>query len=165
MDKQTSKREFKFVTDSVKATLKIVDEAEKTLREWDCQAFPAVIKAQALVHGFKQKLTDDTMVSKLKEGESRLDACDELVKRLQEGDWDKERQVGPRPAEALILFVMEAKAITREVAVASLRSAGKDKWEAITATWAEQIAAIQKKLDDAKKAAEATDLGDLMGGE
>jgi hypothetical protein len=161
MDKQTSKREFKFVTDSVKAILKIVDENDQEIREWDCSKFPATIKAQALVHGFKQKFTDDTMVSKLKEGESRLDACDALEARLMEGDWDKERQVGPRPAEALILFVMEAKKITREVAVASLRSAGKEKWEAIAAAHKDKIAEIQKSLDDAKKAAQATDLGDL----
>jgi hypothetical protein len=119
------------------------------------------MKDNCTVHGLKQKMTDDTMANKLADGQSRLDACDALWTRLVAGEWEKEREGLVRPPEALIIFVMEAKGIKREVAVASLRQAGKEKWEAIAKNHAKAIEAIKERLAKAKKEAEGVDLSTL----
>jgi hypothetical protein len=159
--KKTSKREFAFVIDATAATVSIIDKDKNVLRTFKVANLPGEIAAILVVHGLKQKLTDDTMVSKIGDDGDRLLACDELWERLKAGEWEKEREGLARVPEALVQFVVEVKGVSREVATASLKAAGKEKWDAIRASNLKDIEAIEKRLKEAKAAAEATSLDDL----
>lgn len=162
MEKQTSKREFRFVIDTVANALTIVNANNERLRVFPLNKLTeGDVPALLPLHGLKQKMTDDTMVSKIGEDGDRLLACDDLWAQLLSGQWEKEREGIARPPEALIVFIMEKKSLTRAVAEASLKQAGKDKWEAIKAAWAKDIAAIEARIKADKAKAEAIDLTNL----
>lgn len=161
MEKSTSKREFRFVIDATALVVTIVDKSDNELRRFDVSKLSQPIRDILIVHGLKQKLTDDTMVSKIGEDGDRLLALDGLWDQLRSGEWEKERQGVARPPEALILFIMEKKAVDRQTAEASLKQAGKEKWDAIKAAWLKDIEAIEKRIAEAKKKAVAVDLTTL----
>lgn len=164
--KTTSKREYQFVihgnaSDAAEGRIEIVDTNKQVLRTFNVNKLPESIFGILVVHGLKQKMTDDTMVSKIGEDGDRLLACDELWTRLCAGEWEKEREGLARPPEAIVLFVMEKKNLDRETAVASLKQIGKDGWEGIRAKNATDINAIVLRLTKAKQAATGVDLTDL----
>ena len=158
--KTTSKREYRFVIEPTKGAVTIIDANDNELRRFDCTKLPVEVNAILLVHGLKQKLTDDTMVSKIGD-EDRLVALDNLWAQLVAGEWEKERQGVARPPEALIRLVSELKKISRLVAEASLKSAGKEKWDAIAAAHKERVAKITEEIKAEKAKAVSVDLTDL----
>lgn len=160
-EKTTSKREFRFQIDSEKGTVTIVNSTDETLRTFTVSKLPLEMRNILVVHGLKQKLTDDTMVSKIGEDGDRLLACDELWTRLIAGEWEKEREGIARAPEALIQFVMERKAISRAVATESLKKYGKAGWDAIKAANAEAIEKIEARIKTEKANAAEVDLTDL----
>lgn len=159
--KKTSKREFAFVIDAKASTVQIIDKDKNVLRTFQTSKLSSDIFDILVVHGLKQKLTDDTMVSKIGEDGDRLLACDELWARLIAGEWEKEREGLARPPEALVILVMEVKEIEREVAVASLKQLGKEGWDKIAKRYEAEIKAIQERIAKAKAAASGVDLTDL----
>lgn len=161
MEKKTSKREFRFVINAEKGLVTIVDANDNDLRIFDTAELPLGILSILPVHGLKQKLTDDTMVSKIGEDGDRLLALDSLWDQLKGGEWDKERQGIARPPEALIRLVSELKRVPRLVAEASLKTAGKEKWDAIAKAHAVRVAKIAEEIKAEKAKAVAVDLTDL----
>lgn len=159
-EKKTSKREYRFVIRPEEGRVTIIDANDNELRDFRTTALTPEIRNILLVHGLKQKLTDDTMVSKIGE-EDRLVALDTLWDQLKSGEWEKERQGVARPPEALIRLVAELKQIPRAVSEASLKSAGKEKWDAIKAAHAPRIAKIEAAIKEEKSKAEGIDLDDL----
>jgi len=166
-EKTTSKREFAF---EIKASAKfpteyrltIVNEAKEELRSFELIELPADMQLFCKAHGLKQKMTDDTMQSKLDKFEGdRLLACDALWARLKAGEWEGERQGVARPPEAAIIFVMEKKQIDRATAEASLKQAGKEFWDNLRKAWLKDFEAIEKRLKDQKAKASTVDLTDL----
>jgi len=160
-EKKTSKREFRFVIEPTKARVTIIDANDNELRRFNLSDLSVEIQEILVVHGLKQKLTDDTMVSKIGEEGDRLLALDSLWTQLVAGEWEKERQGVARPPEALIRLVSELKRVSRLVAEASLKSAGKEKWDAIGAAHKERVAKITEEIKKEKAAAAAVDLTDL----
>lgn len=160
--KQTSKREYQFVIFPESARVDIVDKEKRTLRTFNVTKLSQPIVAILLVHGLKQKLTDDTMVSKIGEDGDRLLALDDLWAQLLAGEWEKERQGVARPPEAAIQFVMEKMDLDRAVAEASLKKKGKDFWTALRENYKDDFARIDKKLSEDKKKAEGIDLADHL---
>lgn len=161
MEKKTSKREFRFVIDAVKSIVTIVDANDNDLRRFDLAELPLEILSILPVHGLKQKLTDDTMVSKIGEDGDRLLALDALWDQLKGGEWEKERVGIARPPEALIRLISELKAVSRLVAEASLKQAGKEKWDAIAKSHAVRVAKIAEDIKAEKAKAVAVDLTNL----
>lgn len=159
--KQTAKREYQFVIFPARKVVEIVDKDKNVLRTFDITELGDEVQAILPVHGLKQKLTDDTMVSKIGEDADRLLALDDLWAQLVAGEWEKERQGVARPPEALIRLVIELKKVSRVVAEASLKEAGKAKWDAIKAAHAKRVEEIEKKIKEEKAGASAIDLTDL----
>lgn len=160
-EKTTSKREFRFVTHALRNCLTIEDANANELREFDATKLSPEVRDTLIVHGLKQKMTDDTMVSKIGEDGDRLLACDELWTRLLAGEWEKERESVARPPEAMIRLVVELKRVSRVVAEASLKTAGKEKWDAIAKAHATRVGKIQEEIKAEKAKAEGIDLEDL----
>lgn len=156
-EKTTSKREFRFVIHGTEGRVTIVNDNNEQLRSFVVDKLPKEIRDILIVHGLKQKLTDDTMVSKIGEDGDRLLACDDLWTRLAAGEWEKEREGIARPPEAIVVFVMERKRVAREVAIASLKQVGKAGWDGIAKANTADIEAIAKRL----KSAEAVSLDDM----
>lgn len=175
--KKTSKREYAFVIRAASAVLEslkgfwrevtggsqveIIDKDKNVLRIFPLQDLPAEILSVLVVHGLKQKLTDDTMISKIGEDGDRLLALDNLWAQLLAGEWEKERVGIARPPEAVIRLVSELKGCSRIVAEASLKEAGKEKWDAIKTAHAKRVAAIEEKIKAERAGAVALDLNDL----
>lgn len=161
MEKKTSKREFRFVIETLTNRLTIVDANDNELREYFPNRLPQTIRDILPLHGLKQKMTDDTMVSKIGEDGDRLLALDALWANLVAGEWEKERVGIARAPEALIRLVMELKGIDRVTSEASLKTAGKEKWDAISKAHATRVAKIQETIKAEKTKAESMDLDDL----
>jgi len=158
--KQTSKREYRFVIEPTAAAVTIIDSTDNELRRYGLDKLSAEVRAILVVHGLKQKLTDDTMVSKIGD-EDRLVALDQLWTQLVAGEWEKERVGVARPPEALIRLVSELKKISRLVAEASLKTAGKEKWDAIAKAHATRVAKITEEIKAEKAKAVSVDLTDI----
>lgn len=159
--KTTSKREYRFEIKPVEGQVVIVDKTDQELRKFDVAKLPQAVRDILTVHGLKQKLTDDTMVSKIGEDGDRLIALDGLWAQLLTGEWEKERVGVARPAEALIRLVSELKKIPRTVAEASLKSAGKDKWDGIRKAHSDRYTALEAAIKAEKDRAASVDLSDL----
>lgn len=161
MEKTTSKREFRFVCDTLTNSLKIINDQDQTLRTYYLEKLGKKCQAYSPLHGMKQKFTDDTMVSKIGEDGDRLLACDALYANLIADEWEKERVGIARAPEALIRLVMELKGIDRVTSEASLKTAGKEKWDAISKAHATRVAKITEEIKGEKGKAAAMDLDDL----
>lgn len=163
-EKTTSKREFRFdiKADGDSHRLVIVNENNEELRSFPLKRLPNDTFMFSAAHGLKQKMTDDTMASKLEKFDGdRLLACDALWERLVNGQWESEREGIARPPEALVVFVIESKGIKREVALASLKRYTKEQWTAMIEKNKDAVEAIQKRLAKAKQEANGVDLTDL----
>jgi predicted TIM-barrel fold metal-dependent hydrolase len=150
--------------DWVGYVLQIKDKEGKVLESYDAEPLMGeefefsdykeggeIAGVALLLHGFQQRISD------------ALEEAKEVYDRMLEGFWYREREGVTRIAESLIRFVMEAKKIDRDVALKSLQGLSSEMRSKIVEANAARIEKLKQLIEDEKKLAEATDLGDLMG--
>lgn len=151
---ETKKKPFTFKWIGV--VLKVLRE-EKELRSYDFAKVPTELTDRFTQFGRQTKLANFKASAKA-ESADPLALMDEGYELLCSGEWEFEREGITRFSEALILLIQRLTKSSREVAVASLKAAGKEKVDAIKAAHSEALAKIEKELADKRTKAEALDL-------